>query len=152
MAGGFAASNYGCSPVRADIQNNPNYLYDPCIPSVSDQHCKPFSAGFCDRGPKPSPKSRLSSIRAWYPCLLSAIFEGCHGQKNGREEALMKLDMKKHQAATEPLQKRLRFHGPIPFKRVHLNATSSNTHSIAELLPNVPEKRENKCILSDGRQ
>lgn len=95
MAGGFAASIYRCSPVEADIKDDPNHLYDPFLPSVSDRHRKPFSTGFCGRGTKPSQESRLSSVGAWYSCLLSAVFEDCHDQKEEREEAVIQPDIEK---------------------------------------------------------
>ncbi|MEQ2457232.1 hypothetical protein [Flavonifractor hominis] len=109
MAGGFVASSYGCGPVGADIQDDSNHLHAPHIPSVSARHCKPFSAGFCDRGPKPSQKGCLSSVGAWHPCLLPAIFEECHGQKNEGKETVIRPDIETRQTITGAFQ--LKFEG-----------------------------------------
>ena len=95
MAGGFTASIYRCSPVRADIQDDPNHLHDPRFPSVSARHCKSFSADICNRGPEYSQKSRLFSPGTWHPCLLPAIFEDYHRQKQEREENVIRLEIEK---------------------------------------------------------
>ena len=95
MGKSLAASADRCGPVGADIQDNPNCLYDPCIPSVSDRPCVSFPAGVCDRGPRPLHKGVLSGHGDNRACRLFAVFEG---HREEEEEAVMKPDLEKTRA------------------------------------------------------
>lgn len=68
-----------------------------------------FLLVFVIGGPKPSQKGCLSSVGAWHPCLLPAIFEECHGQKNEGKETVIRPDIETRQTITGAFQ--LKFEG-----------------------------------------